>query len=44
VNSPPTGPPENTTPVPAPAGIVLGLLAVGALVGRRALVRPATLR
>ncbi|HEY2909056.1 MAG TPA: hypothetical protein VGI99_02365 [Gemmataceae bacterium] len=43
INGPPTGPPETpTTPVPAPAGLILGAIAVGALVGRRALVRSAT--
>ena len=36
VNSPPTNPPETpTNPVPAPAGIVLGVIAVGLVAGRR---------
>lgn len=39
--TPPLTPPENTNPVPAPAGVLLGLIAVGALAGRRALVRAA---
>jgi hypothetical protein len=42
INQPPTGPPDTpgtpTTPVPAPAGIVLGAIAICALVGRRVLV------
>ncbi len=38
VNQPPTNPPETpTNPVPAPAGIVLGAIAVGALFGRKVL-------
>ncbi|HEY3787900.1 MAG TPA: hypothetical protein VGL71_03550 [Urbifossiella sp.] len=41
VNSPPTGPPDTTNPVPAPAGLVLGLIAAGTLFGRRALVKGA---
>ena len=41
VNRPPTGPPDTTNPVPAPAGIVLGFIAIGALLGRRAFVKAA---
>ncbi|MDB5306667.1 MAG: hypothetical protein JWO38_869 [Gemmataceae bacterium] len=48
-NSPPTiprppvnGPPTDTTPVPAPAGLVLGLIAVGAFASRRAFLRATT--
>jgi hypothetical protein len=40
VNAPPTEPPVGTnTPVPAPAGILLAAIAIGALVGRRAMVQ-----
>jgi len=42
-SNPPSGTPTQqsfpTTPVPAPAGIVLGAIAVGALVGRRVLTQ-----
>ena len=41
IGGPPTGPPITTTPVPGPYSVVLGLIAVGALVGRRAIGRVA---